>query len=237
MTSSLSNATIVFDLDGTLVDTAPDLVGAAHYVFAKRSLKAPIDGNLIKPWISYGARRMIVEGLGVANETTSDTDIDDMLADFLVYYEANIANNSRPFPGILDALTTLRHDGYKLAVCTNKREALTLALLDALDMTSMFDAIAGRDTLPICKPDPGHLYGAVEMAGGDIRHVVMIGDSTVDIETAKAANVPSIGVTFGYSQIPIQQTNPDVVLNDYTDLVTVINGLVAKTPKTANTQI
>ncbi|MGH1418262.1 MAG: HAD hydrolase-like protein [Hyphomicrobiaceae bacterium] len=229
MTASHRHATIVFDLDGTLVDTAPDLLAAADNVFTQRNLKQTIPADQIKPWISYGARRMITEGLKIANETTTETEVDTMLDDFLVHYEANIANNSRPFPGILNALGVLRSRGCKLAVCTNKRETLTLALLEALNMTHHFDAIAARDTLSVCKPDPGHLFGAVEMAGGSPHHAVMIGDSSVDIETASAANVPSIGVTFGYSQVPIQQTNPTVVLDTYDNLINEIDALLSRT--------
>lgn len=233
MSLDIADATLVFDLDGTLVDTAPDLIGAAHHALSTRGL-APIAGNLLKPWISYGARRILVEALAIADHHASDAEIDEMLTQFLVHYEANIAVESRPFPGIVDALAHFRERGCKLAVCTNKREGLSLALLDALDMIKLFDAIAGRDTFPVCKPDPRHLSGVVQMAGGEMASCIMVGDSNVDIDTAKAAGVPSIGVTFGYSQIPIADTNPSVVLDDYTNLVRTIENLHIATRAASN---
>ncbi len=225
---SLSGATIVFDLDGTLVDTAPDLIRATQHTLQQQGLK-PVAPEAVLPWISYGARRMIVQSLDVLGEQGFDeTTIDKMFDEFLSYYEANIADESRPFPHILDRLDDLKRQGCRLAVCTNKREDLAQALLKTLEMNTFFEAIAGRDTFPVCKPDPQHLMGTIAMASGNTTHAVMIGDSHVDVETAHAANVPSIGVTFGYTQVPIEDAKPSLILDDYTTLVDAVETLITK---------
>ncbi len=215
---TLRDSTIVFDLDGTLVDTAPDLVGATNHALADIGL-APRAAAELAPWISFGARRMIVEALVASKAPSDEAETDRLLALFLGYYEANIARESRPFPGIVTALDQLRDFGARLAICTNKRETLTLSLLAELDLTRRFDAIVGRDTLAYSKPHPLHLVGAIERAGGSTRRAVMVGDSNVDIATARAAGVPVVAVTFGYSETPIAELHPDVVLDDYAGLI------------------
>lgn len=226
--SSLAGTTIVFDLDGTLVDTAPDLIGATNHALARLDLPARTAAEL-RPWISFGARRMIVEALSLSMHTASETEIDALLEIFLVHYEDNIARESRPFPHVTEAMARLRQEGALLAVCTNKREALSLKLLDALQLTAQFAAIVGRDTLPVSKPHPGHLTGTIARAGGRTNAAFMVGDSAVDIATARAAGVPVIGVTFGYTDTPISELGPDIVLADYRELVPKIMQLATRT--------
>ncbi len=221
------DCTIVFDLDGTLVDTAPDLVGATNHALASRGL-APRGAAELRPWISFGARRMLVEAMAASGVPADEAELDRLLDLFLAYYEANIARESRPFPGSLAALGTLRSGGARLAICTNKRESLTLKLLAELDIARHFDAIVGRDTLALPKPHPEPLLGAIARAGGDPARAVMIGDSAVDIATARAARVPVVGVTFGYTETPIADHAPDVLLDDYGSLVTALAGLLAR---------
>lgn len=213
--------TIVFDLDGTIVDTAPDLVGATNHVLADLGAE-PLPDKVLRPWISYGARRMIVEALVTRQLSPSDAEIDRQLDRFLDYYTQNIARESRPFPGVLDALDRLAAAGATLAVCTNKREGLSRQLLNELDMTRRFKAIAGRDTFPVCKPDPAHLTGAIELAGGSITRAVMIGDSGIDIATAKSARVPVVAVSFGYTEVPVSELDPDAIIDHYDDLLSAI---------------
>lgn len=216
--------TLVFDLDGTLVDTAPDLIAATNHALADVSL-APVAGEVLRPWISFGARRMLVEALVRSGETRSDADVDRLLARFLAYYEANIAATSRPFPDAVDVIGALKARGARLAVCTNKREALSVALLNALGLLGLFDAVAGRDTFSVYKPHPDHVLGAIRMAGGDPRRAVMIGDSHVDIDAAKAAGVPVIGCTFGYSETPVQTLGPDAVIGHFSALEAALKAL------------
>lgn len=213
----MRDLTIVFDLDGTLVDTAPDLVAATNHALADLGL-AQVEAHALRPFISLGARRMIVEGLRLSGRALGDDQVDRLLARFLTYYEANIADQSRPFEGAEDALVQLKSAGARLAVCTNKREALSRQLLDALAISHFFDAIAGRDTFPVSKPHPDHLAGAIRMAGGDGRRAIMVGDTIVDIATARNAQVPSIAVTFGYSDEPDDKLKADIFINHFREL-------------------
>lgn len=224
----LRDSTIVFDLDGTLIDTAPDLVGATNHALHHIGL-APRAAAELRPWISFGARRMITEALLASSHAADEPEIDRLLALFLGWYEANIARESQPFPGVLDALDALAQRGARLAICTNKREGLTLRLLAELGLTGRFDTIVGRDTLPVSKPHPGHLLGTIERAGGVPQRAVMIGDSEVDIATARAAGVPVVAVTFGYSQMPVADLAPDVLLDDYAMLVEHLPRLLTAT--------
>ena len=213
----MRNLTLVFDLDGTLVDTAPDLILSTNE--ALKSLGAPlVPESAVRPWISFGARRMITEALLVAQHHASEAEVDAGLERFLAYYTENIALMSRPFPGTEAALDRFAAQGARLAVCTNKREALTYKLLDALKLTQRFAAIAGRDTFPVSKPNPEHLIGAIRMAGGDVRRAVMVGDSEVDIATAKAAGVPVVAVTFGYTSRPVAELDPEAMIDHYDKL-------------------
>jgi phosphoglycolate phosphatase len=210
----MQDVTLVFDLDGTLIDTAPDLIRATNHVIEREGLAA-VPPEALRPWISYGARRLIEVGLSVRNANRSVADVDGMLDQFLTYYEANIAVDSRPFPGLDRVLDTAAAAGARLAVCTNKREHLSRKLLVALGLDTRFAAIAGRDTFPVCKPDPEHLFGAIRLAGGTVAGAVMVGDSDVDVATAKAAGVPVIAVTFGYTSVPIGELAADVVIDHY----------------------
>ena len=221
------DATIVFDLDGTLVDTAPDLVGATNHAMRLAGL-APRPAAELRPWISFGARRMVIEALAANRQSADDGTIDKLLADFLDYYEANISRESRPFPGSLDAIRILRDAGARTAICTNKREVLTARLIGELDIAQHFDAIVGRDTLPVSKPHPGHLTGTIERAGGALARAVMIGDSGVDIATARAAGVPVVAVTFGYSDVPVTEFAPDAVIDGYDELIGHLGGLLTR---------
>ncbi len=200
------DATIVFDLDGTLVDSAPDLTNALNHALELRGLD-PVPAEAVREAVGRDAPAMIYQALG------EGTDIDGILADFLVHYEANIAVESRPFPGAVAALERLRAAGAKLAICTNKRERLTNLLLRALRIDHHFAAIAERDTLQVSKPDPGHLLGVIAAAGGDPARAVMVGDCTVDIDAARAAGVPSILVSFGYCPPPAHGPHADAIID------------------------
>ena len=218
----MRDLTIVFDLDGTLVDTAPDLVAAANHVLEHVGL-APVDAVSLRPYIGHGARYMIETATAAANLDAAAHE--RLLERFLDYYSANIAVDSRPFEGAVEALEQFRAAGAKLAVCTNKREAMSRQLLDTLDLSRFFAAIAGRDTFPHSKPHPDHLLGTIDRAGGNAARAVMIGDSRVDIATAKAAHVPVIAVSFGYTDTPVQKFAPDAVIDHYRELAPAIAAL------------
>ncbi|AHB48690.1 phosphoglycolate phosphatase [Hyphomicrobium nitrativorans NL23] len=225
----MHNATLVFDLDGTLVDTAPDLVAATNHALADLALP-PVPAETLRHAIGFGARRMIVVGLKETGVTLDEPEIDRLLARFLAYYEPNLARESRPFEGAIAALEQFRSEGARLAVCTNKRLALAEQLLAELGVRDLFAAVAGRDTFPVHKPHPGHLTGTIALAGGDKAAAVMVGDTGIDIETARTAGIPSIACTFGYSDVPVATYEPDTVIDSYADLDAAVRKLLARAP-------
>ena len=206
--------TVVFDLDGTLVDTAPDLIGAMQRLLASRELAAVPEAEL-RPLISLGSRAMLKRALAINAYEIDSATFEAWWQDYLGIYEANIAVASRPFDGLTDVLDSLEADGTRLAVCTNKTEALSLKLLDELGLRRRFQAICGRDTFPVCKPDPLHLVETIRAAGGAPGRALMVGDSDVDIATARAAGVPVVAVTFGYCIEPVASHGPDVTIDHY----------------------
>ena len=220
--ANLKDATIVFDLDGTLVDTAPDLTNALNDALIRRGHRA-ISQETIRSAVAFGARVMIEEAL---RRASADEDIDQMLAEFLVHYEANIAAESRPFPGAVAALETLTAAGAKLAVCTNKREYLSRKLLADLGLQHYFNSVAGRDTFTVSKPHPGHLTQVIALAGGLPSRAIMVGDSDVDLLTAKDARVPAILVSFGYAPDALDDFAPDAVIGHFDELVPSINAIL-----------
>lgn len=222
----MQNATLVFDLDGTLVDSAPDLVAATNHALADLGLP-PIAAETLRATIGFGARRMILEGLNQTGRTLPENEVDRLLALFLAYYEPNIARESRPFEGAVAALTSFRAAGARLAVCTNKRLALAERLLRELDIDGLFDAIAGRDSFPVYKPHPDHVLGAIRMAGGDPNTAIMIGDTHIDVAAARAAGVPVVACRFGYSEHPVETLGADAVISHYDELATTVRTLLA----------
>lgn len=224
-TALFSGATLVFDLDGTLVDTAPDLVRTLNHILGEQALPAA-DAGKIRPFISFGARRMLVEGLRLAGETRNDGQLDGLLARFLDYYANNVAVESAPYPHVADVLDAAREAGARLGVCTNKREGLSRSLLRELNLLDRFDAIIGRDTLDVHKPDPRHLTETITRAGGRTERAIMIGDSAVDVAAAKAAGVPVVAVSFGYSETPATTLGADAVIDDYAELMALLPGLI-----------
>ena len=211
MFPSLRDATIVFDLDGTLIDTAPDLTLATNHALGLAGLEPVTMAQLI----GHGSKAMIDAGLRFRDVTVGEDELRRLHQAFLDFYADNIAVGSRPFEGVPELLDRLLSAGARLGVCTNKFEALTLALLEQLGLAGKFGAIAGRDTFAVFKPAPGHLTGTIERAGGRPERAVMVGDSEVDFATAMAAGVPSIGVTFGYTTRPVAELGADAVIEHY----------------------
>ena len=222
--------TVVFDLDGTLVDTAPDLVDTLNVVFAREGL-APIAYDEARTMIGGGARRMLEQGLAAEGRSFVQADIDRLFDGFIEHYAAHIADRSRPFPGLEAALDTLKAGGARFAVCTNKLEWLSVKLLDALGLTPRFGAICGQDTFGVMKPDPDILRRTLRQAGGTPDHAVMVGDSANDIDTARAAGIPVVAVDFGYTEIPVSRLGPDRVISHFADLPAAIAGLGPRTPQ------
>lgn len=208
MALDLNDATIVFDLDGTIVDTAPDLTAATNHALGLVGLE-PVTVAELHPFIGHGSKAMIDAGLRFRGRSVGAGEVVRLHDAFLAFYADNIAVGSTPFEGVPELLDALLAAGARLAVCTNKYEALSKALLGELGLAARFGAIAGRDTCPVCKPAAGHLTGAIELAGGRSDRAVMVGDSEVDFATARAAGIPAIGVTFGYTPRPARELAPE----------------------------
>jgi phosphoglycolate phosphatase len=222
----MQNATLVFDLDGTLVDSLPDLVAATNHALSELSLP-PLSTATLRQAVGFGARRMILDGLAQTGVTLPDPEIDRLLARFLAYYEPNIARETRPYDGAVAVLEGFRSAGARLAVCTNKRHALAERLLAALAIDGLFDAVVGGDSFPVCKPHPDHVRGAIRRAGGNPGAAVMVGDTGIDIAAARAAAIPVVACTFGYATEPVASLKPDAVISHYSELDAAVRTLLA----------
>ena len=213
----MSEPLLVFDLDGTLIDTAPDLVDTLNVMLAREGL-APVPYETARNFIGGGARAMIARGIEAEGRVMPQAKLEQMFAEFIAHYSEHVADRSRPFPGLIDALDELAAGGYRFAVCTNKLERLSLLLLDALALSRRFEAICGQDTFGMQKPDPEVLRRTIKAAGGSLQRAIMIGDSGTDIRTAQAAGVPVIAVDFGYSDRPVAEFNPDRIISHFAQL-------------------
>jgi phosphoglycolate phosphatase len=213
--------TIVFDLDGTLVDTAPDLIDTLNFTLTAHGLPAlPYDEA--RAMIGGGARTLIERALAAEGRDCTPADVDRLYTPFVARYGEHIADRSRLFPHVETALDRLAETGHRLAVCTNKLEALTKKLLQTLDMASRFAAICGQDTFGVQKPDPRMFRATVARAGGNPERAIMVGDSITDIRTARAANVPVVAVSFGYTDVPIADLRPDRIISSFAELPAAI---------------
>ena len=220
-----SSRIVVFDLDGTLVDTAPDLINALNYVLDREGLP-PVPLAAARNMIGAGARRLIERGLELEGRNASVEEITRLTGDFIDYYAAHIADSSRPFEGLETALDDLETLGYRFAVCTNKLEWLSKLLLDRLALSSRFSAICGADTFGISKPDPAILKQTIAQAGGQLSSAVMVGDAGPDIGVARRAGIPVIGVEFGYTEVPIADLRPDRVISHMRQLPAAVQALM-----------
>jgi phosphoglycolate phosphatase len=215
---------MVFDLDGTLIDTAPDLVDTLNVVFAREGLP-PVPYETARKLIGGGARMMIARGGAVEGRDFSPAKLEQLFVDFIAHYSEHIADRSRPFPELIDALDALAAGGWRFAVCTNKLERLSILLLNRLGLADRFAAICGQDTFGVQKPDPEVLRRTVAAAGGRLQDAIMIGDSLTDIQTARAAGIPVIAVDFGYTENPVAECGPDRVISRFGQLPAAVSGL------------
>jgi phosphoglycolate phosphatase len=218
--------TIVFDLDGTLIDTAPDLISTLNLILGREGLP-PVEYDAARRMIGGGAKGMIEKALAGEGRAGSKAELDRMFGGFIEYYAAHIADRSRPFPQLEATLDRLAGEGHRLAVCTNKLEWLSRKLLDTLQLTRHFAAICGQDTFGMQKPDPQMLRLTIARAGGETSRAIMVGDSGTDIRTSRAATVPVIAVDFGYSEVPIALLRPDRIIGSFADLPAAIRDIEA----------
>ena len=213
----MSASTLVFDLDGTLIDTAPDLIDTLNVVFAREGLP-PVPYEIARNLIGGGARMMIARGIEAEGRVAAPAELERLFRDFIAHYSEHIVDRSRPFPGLVEALDALAAEGWRFAVCTNKLENLSVLLLDQLGLAHRFAVICGQDTFGVQKPDPEVLRKTVTAAGGTLRNAIMIGDSLTDIRVARAAGIPVIAVDFGYTERPVSELGPDRIISHFAQL-------------------
>ena len=215
---------LVFDLDGTLVDTAADLVATLNTVLAREEI-APVPFATARAMVGRGARAMITSAIEQAGGVAGADRLDHLTSTFIAHYSAHIADESRPYPGVPEALQRFHDDGWRLAVCTNKIQSLARKLLMELQLLPRFAAVAGQDTFGVAKPDPRMLTSTIAAAGGTTAAAVMVGDSSIDVETARRARVPVVFATFGYGPAPAPNAPPDRSIGRFSDLYDAVAGL------------
>ena len=217
---------VVFDLDGTLVDTAPDLLTSLNHCLELSGL-AVAEPTALRRFVGMGGRVMIERAFAAQQRALAEKQLDELLEKFILHYTDNIPGASQPYPGVVDALDRFEAAGYVAAVCTNKYEKLSNALIGALGLGHRFEAICGQDTFAFRKPDPRHLVETIRKAGGDPRRAIMIGDSQTDIDTAKAAGIPVVAVDFGYTDRHVREFEPSRVISHFDELtVEMAEGLL-----------
>jgi len=217
----MPSPTIVFDLDGTLIDTAPDLIDMLNVILARHDVQA-VAFDHARTMIGAGVKPLLERALRTRGIALAPDALDALFAEYIELYAAHIADRSRPFPGLENALDTLAARGCRFAVCTNKLEWLSVRLLDALNMSRRFAAIVGQDTFGVRKPDPEILRRTIERAGGAVDRAVMVGDSMTDVATARNAGVPVIAVDFGYTETPPTEFGADRLISHFDALPAAI---------------
>jgi len=218
--------TIVYDLDGTLADTAEDLVATLNWLLAKEGLK-PMPVESAGSLVGAGARALIERGFAASGKTLDAPAMEALFADYLSYYSAHIMDRSRLYPGVDKALAAFAHAGWRQAVCTNKTESLAKLLITKLGIAERFAFICGQDTFGVGKPDAKPLLETIAASGGARKRAIMVGDSGTDILTARAANVPVIAVDFGYADVPVKDLGPDRVISHFDQLMAACEALLA----------
>jgi phosphoglycolate phosphatase len=224
-----ASALIVFDLDGTLVDTAPDLIGALNHCLDIEGV-AHVSLDDSRSLIGAGAKAMLARGLSSRDRAVSEDRFAELHRAFLAHYDAHIADRSKPFEGAVEAVERLHAAGYELAICTNKSERLAVKLLRLLDLERHFPVIVGGDTFEKQKPDPMPLRGAISRSGGDGMPAILVGDSATDLWTARATGIPLIGVTFGYTDTPMAELDPDRLIDHFARLGDAVDDLLQIAP-------
>ena len=212
---------VAFDLDGTLADTAPDLAATLNHVLDTLG-RTPVDPESVRHLVGHGARALLRRGLAATGEASEEL-VEAGFPIYLEHYAANICVGTRAYPHLEAAMDGLAARGAKLAICTNKQENLTRLLVDALGWQERFASLVGADTVGVRKPDPLPLREAVARAGGG--RAVFVGDSITDVDTARAAGVPFVAVSFGFSDRPAGALGADAVIDSYADLVATLERL------------
>ena len=224
--TSIPPPLVIFDLDGTLAETAGDLMGALNAVLGMDGI-APLPVDQARSLLGAGGRALIERGYAVSGRALDKARLEELFGVFLAHYEAHIADHSTLFPGVSEALDALEKEGFAFAICTNKMERASRKLLKALGVDGRFKAICGQDSFGFFKPDARTLPAVVAAAGGDVGRTVMIGDSVTDIAAARNASLPVIAVDFGYTDKPVRELGPDIVISHFKDLPAAVRRVLS----------
>ncbi len=216
---------IIFDLDGTLVDTAPDLAAALNAVLVAEG-QAPVSPSDLRHLVGHGVRAMFEHALLRSSADVSSERMANLTEQFLTHYRTNIAKSSKPFPRVPETLDRLANTGAGLGVCTNKAHDLTELLLNELSLTRHFPAVVGGGRTPYNKPDPRHVFAVMKALNGNCRRAVFVGDSVIDVQAARAAEIPVIAMSYGYTPVPARELGADAVLDDFAELPDTISRLI-----------
>ena len=225
MTASPSG-TLLFDLDGTLVDSAGDLAASLDTLMAEKGLP-PIGIDTGRQLIGHGIANLVRSALKLRSASEDEDDIAIDLARFMEIYGSRLTRLTRPYPGVVETLDVLKSQGWSMGVCTNKREKFAASIVEDLGLSTYFKVVSGPDTFGVGKPDPRQLSETVRAAGG-WHPAIFIGDSEVDVAAAKAAGMPVIALTYGYAKIPLDTLAPDALLSSFADIPHAIGNLVTK---------
>jgi phosphoglycolate phosphatase len=215
---------LVFDLDGTLAETAPDLVATLNMLLTREGFP-PVPYELARKMVGGGARTLIERGLAHCGGSLPAEHIDALFEEFLTHYDDHIADSTTLFPGVGAALDRFEAAGWRFAVCTNKIEYSSVLLLQALGIADRFSAICGKNTFAMSKPDGRALLMTIDKAGGRSDRAIMVGDSKTDIETAQNAKIPVVAVDFGYTELPVEAYEPDRIISHFDHLWEAVEGL------------
>ncbi len=213
---------LIFDLDGTLADTAPDLLGATNAVLAARE-RPLLDLGHLRHMVGFGAKALISQAMEASGAPVTEEQMPALIDIFIAHYTSHIADGTRLFPGVTDTLASLKTGGARLGVLTNKPQGLTDLLLPQLELEGMFAAVYGAGRKTYTKPDPRIFHDVVEECGGG--PAVMIGDSITDLNTARAAGVPCILMSYGFTPVPAKDLGADLVLDDFAQLSQALRDL------------
>lgn len=223
---------VIFDLDGTLAETAPNIMATLNVILQQEGLAAlPIERA--RELVGAGARALIERGFKASGRPLDEPRLEELFEEFLLIYAQDVASTSHLYEGVIGAMDALSGAGYALAVCTNKPILHTRLILDHFGIAGRFAAVAGRDSFPFHKPDPRHLTMTIEAAKADPARAVMIGDSRTDIATARAAGIPCICVPFGYTDVPIETLEPDLVIQHFDALPEAVSQILQPVASTA----
>jgi phosphoglycolate phosphatase len=220
----MQDIAVIFDLDGTLVDSAPDLHSTLNYTLALAGRES-MELAEVRDLIGQGARALLQKGLTATGGMPEEERFEELVAIFFAHYKEHLSDHSKPYEGVVEALEAFRAEGAMLGVCTNKSIEFAKDLLNDLDLARYFKAMSGGDSFAVKKPDAGHITGTLDLMGHKGGRAYMIGDSVNDIKAARNAGIPSVAVTFGYTETPVQNLDPDYIIDHFDELFPLIKSL------------